>query len=168
MVTRFLLQKESGVLERNDPVCELYRGKSAIAHAVYRILTHMKDKSLESSKPDLNILFICNITFRGIAKMHGGAVSMKMVDGLLLIVNGHFFKGIGKFLGGFVENKKQPDNLKLPFTQSTKSRGKNYEFNTQCMEKFQRQASCSHAVFILLRHFKRCYTLQLVLMPLFK
>lgn len=98
--------KESKVLERNDPVCELYRGKSLIAHTAYRILTHMKDKSLESRKPDLNILFIYNITFRGIAKMLGGAVSMKMVDGLLLIVNGHFFKGIGKFLGGYFENKK--------------------------------------------------------------
>jgi beta-glucosidase len=98
--------KESGILVRNDPVCELYRGKSVIAHTVYRILTHMKDKSLESSKPDLNILFIYNITFRGIAKMLAGAVSMKMVDGLLLIVNGHFFKGIGKFLGGYAENKK--------------------------------------------------------------
>lgn len=98
--------KESKVLERNDPVCELCRGKSIIAQAAYRILTHMKDKSLESSKPDLNILFIYNITFSGIAKMLGGAVSMKMVDGLLLIVNGHFFKGFDKFLGGYFENKK--------------------------------------------------------------
>ncbi len=38
----------------------------------------MKKKSEEKGKPDLNILFIYNMPFRGIAKMTNGMVSMDM------------------------------------------------------------------------------------------
>ena len=44
----------------------------------------MKKKSEAQGKPDLNILFIYNMPFRGIAKMTGGAVSMEMVYGNVL------------------------------------------------------------------------------------
>jgi beta-glucosidase len=36
--------------------------------------------------------------------MTNGLVSLAMVDGLLLIVNGHSFRGIGAFLRAFVVN----------------------------------------------------------------
>ena len=39
----------------------------------------MKKKREAQGKPDLNILFIYNMPFRGIAKMTGGAVSMEIV-----------------------------------------------------------------------------------------
>lgn len=66
----------------------------------------MKEKSEAKGKPDLNILFIYNMPFRGIAKMTGGAVSMEMVRGMVLVVNGHFLKGMGKIISGFFANSK--------------------------------------------------------------
>jgi len=44
--------------------------------------------------------------FRGIAKMTEGAVSMRMVDGMVEVVNGHFLRGIKKIIGGFFSNRK--------------------------------------------------------------
>ena len=66
----------------------------------------MKKKSEEKGKPDLNILFIYNMPFRGIAKMMGGMVSMEMVEGMVTVVNGHFLKGMKKIIGGFFRNQK--------------------------------------------------------------
>jgi beta-glucosidase len=67
----------------------------------------MKIKSEEKGKPDLNILFIYNMPFRALAKMTAGMVSMEMVEGMLTVVNGHFFKGLGKIIGGFFRNRKK-------------------------------------------------------------
>ena len=61
----------------------------------------------EKGKPDLNILFIYNMPFRGIAKMTGGMVSMEMAEGMVTVVNGHFFKGMKKIIGGFFRNQKE-------------------------------------------------------------
>ena len=66
----------------------------------------MKVKSEKKGKPDLNILFIYNMPFRGIAKMTGGAVSMEMARGMVDVVNGHFFRGMGQIIGGFFRNSK--------------------------------------------------------------
>lgn len=45
--------------------------------------------------------------FRGIAKMTGGAVSMEMVEGMVLAVNGHLFRGLGKVIVGFFRNSRK-------------------------------------------------------------
>ena len=66
----------------------------------------MKKKSEEQGKPDLNILFIYNMPFRGIAKMTGGAVSMEMVYGIVDVVNGHFMLGVKKIIGGYFRNRR--------------------------------------------------------------
>lgn len=97
----------SGELGVNDAVCQMYYARSGLARFVYRILTRMKLKSEETGKPDLNILFIYNMPFRGIAKMTGGVVSMEMVRGVVLMVNGHFFKGLAKLAGGFFTNRRE-------------------------------------------------------------
>ena len=52
----------------------------------------MKKKSEEKGKPDLNILFIYNMPFRGIAKMTGGMVSMEMVEGMVTVREWSFLK----------------------------------------------------------------------------
>lgn len=95
-----------GELGVNDAICQLNHAKSGLARLIYRILTNMKEKSEAKGKPDLNILFIYNMPFRGIAKMTGGAVSMDMVRGMVLVVNGHFFKGLGKIISGYFANSK--------------------------------------------------------------
>ncbi len=96
----------SGQLTKNDAICQLYYAKSGLARFAYRRLTAIKKKADESGKPDLNILFIYNMPFRAMAKMTGGAVSMDMVDGIVELVNGHFFGGLGKIISGYFRNSK--------------------------------------------------------------
>lgn len=98
--------KWSGELGLNDAICQMYYAKSGLARFIYNRLTAMKKKSEDAGKPDLNILFIYNMPFRALAKMTGGLVSMEMAEGMLTVVNGHFFKGMGKVIGGFFRNKK--------------------------------------------------------------
>lgn len=98
--------KWSGDLDRNDAICQMYYAKSRFARFIYKCLTYLKKKSEEKGKPDLNILFIYNMPFRGIAKMTNGAVSREMVDGMVMAVNGHLFRGLKKIIGGFFANAK--------------------------------------------------------------
>ena len=95
----------SGALTANDAICQMYYARSALARLVCRILTRKKQKSEAAGTPDLNILFIYNMPFRAIAKMTGGAVSSEMVDGLVLMVNGHFWKGLVRTVKGFFRNR---------------------------------------------------------------
>lgn len=90
-----------GLLDLNDAICQMYYAKSRLARLAWKLLTNMKNKSEAKGKPDLNILFIYNMPFRGIAKMTGGAMSMDMVKGLLEMINGHFRKGLGQLVKGF-------------------------------------------------------------------
>lgn len=82
-----------GELTRNDAICQLYYAKTGAARLVYKILTHMKEKSEAKGIPDLNILFVYNMPFRALAKMSGGLMSDRMVDDVVLLVNGHFWGG---------------------------------------------------------------------------
>lgn len=98
--------RTDGLLDVNDAICQMYYAKSAPARLVWKIMTNMKNKSEAKGKPDLNILFIYNMPFRGIGKMAGGMCSQEMVGGIMQIVNGHFFKGLGKVIGGFFRQRK--------------------------------------------------------------
>ncbi len=97
----------SGTLDMNDAICQLYYAKSGIARKVYKIMTNMLNKSIEKGEPDLNIIFIYNMPFRGIAKMAGGMCTMEMAEGILTICNGHFFRGLGAVIGGFFRSGKK-------------------------------------------------------------
>lgn len=99
--------KWSGELSSNDAICQMYYAKSGLARLAYNILTKKKKKADESGVPDLNILFIYNMPFRAMAKMTAGAVSIEMVDGIVKLVNGHFFGGLGTIIGGFIRNSKK-------------------------------------------------------------
>ena len=99
--------KWSGELTVNDAVCQMYYAKSSVARFVYRKLTKMKKKCEDAGKPDLNILFIYNMPFRAIAKMSGGMVSMEMVEGIVVMVNGHLFRGLKSVIAGFIRNQRQ-------------------------------------------------------------
>ena len=99
--------KWSGELTNNDAFCQMYYAKSGLARLVYKVLTDKKKKSEAGGVPDLNVLFIYNMPFRAMAKMTGGAVSREMVDGIVKIVNGHFFGGLGTVIGGYFRNSKK-------------------------------------------------------------
>lgn len=97
----------SGTLDMNDAICQLYYSKSGLARFVYKIMSNMLNKSIGKGEPDLNITFIYNMPFRGIAKMAGGMCTMEMAEGILTICNGHFFKGLGAVVGGFFRSGRK-------------------------------------------------------------
>ena len=96
-----------GTLEMNDALCQMYYAKSGLARLAYKILTHFLNKSIEKGEPNLNLMFNYNMPFRAIAKMTGGICTMEMAEGILTIVNGHFFKGLGRVIGGFFRSGKK-------------------------------------------------------------
>ena len=91
-------------LTENDAICQLKNSKSWLCRRVYGVLERKKKKAEAAGKPDLNVLFIYNMPFRAIGKMTGGAVSQEMVEGMVKVVNGHFFGGIGTVIGGYFRN----------------------------------------------------------------
>lgn len=99
--------KWSGELRLNDALCQMYYAKSGLARFIYKVLTKLKTRSEEKGKPDLNILFIYNMPFRGLAKMTNGIISMEMARGMVQVVNGHFFKGMNKIIAGFFKNARE-------------------------------------------------------------
>lgn len=101
-----------GLLDMNDAICQMYYAKSGIARLVYKILAKMLKKAEAKGKPDLNLLFIFNMPFRGIAKMTGGMVTMEMAEGILVAVNGHVLKGLGTIIGGFFRGRKKRKKTK--------------------------------------------------------
>lgn len=58
------------------------------------MLGHLLRKSMENGKPDLNILFQYNMPLRALAKMTNGAVSMGMVDGIVMEAQGFWIIGL--------------------------------------------------------------------------
>ena len=97
----------SGMLDMNDALCQMYYAKGTAGRLAYKILTHFINKSIEKGQPNLNLLFNYNMPFRAIAKMTGGICTMEMAEGILTIVNGHFFKGLGAVIGGFFRSGKK-------------------------------------------------------------
>lgn len=99
--------KQSDELTVNDAISQMENAKSVLARGVYRVLEAKQKKSLKSGKPDLNISFICNMPFRGIAKMTNGMVSMEMAEGMVRMVNGSFWAGLGQIIAGWFHNRKE-------------------------------------------------------------
>ena len=99
--------KWKGELGINDAICQMYYAKSRLARLVYRILTDKIKKSEGKGKPDLNLLFIYNMPFRGIAKMTGGAASMEMARGIVDMVNGKWLSGTKRVIKGYFRNNKE-------------------------------------------------------------
>lgn len=97
----------SGTLTVNDAICQMSGAKNPLARFVCGVIRKKKEKKERLGTPDLNINFIYNMPFRSIAKMTQGMVSMKMAEGIVTIVNGHFFKGMGAVIGGFFENRRE-------------------------------------------------------------
>jgi beta-glucosidase len=48
--------------------------------------------------------------------MSGGLADMRMVEGILTIVNGHFFRGLGQVVTRFFGNRRRQKALQREFT----------------------------------------------------
>lgn len=93
-------------LDMNDTFAQLVYARSLGGRLVYKVLTNMKNKAERQGKPNLNILFIYNSPFRGLAKNMGGAVNWEMSEAILDVVNGHFFRGVGMLTKAFFRKRK--------------------------------------------------------------
>ena len=91
----------SAPLGMNDTLLQMSYARNPLARGVHHLLTRRKDRSIAAGKPDLNLLFICHLPFRGIAKMMNGMVSMDMAEALLTLVNHRGLRGLGRLIGGF-------------------------------------------------------------------
>lgn len=90
-------------LTLNDTVRQMTYAKNPAARFGCKILTNMVNKAIANGKPDLNLLFIYNITFRGMAKMMGGMVTMQMAEDIVFLCNGHWHKGLFRLIKHFIK-----------------------------------------------------------------
>ena len=61
-------------------------------------------RSIKKGKPDLNILFQYNMPLRALAKMTNGAISMGMVDGIVMELQGFWIIGLVRVIVEAVKN----------------------------------------------------------------
>ena len=100
-----------GEITENDAICQLYYAKGGFAKLLYRALTSVKKKSDAKGKPNLTVMFIYNMPFRAIGKMTH-LISRRMVDDLLLMMNGHFFRGFGRLIADSFRNARANSKFK--------------------------------------------------------
>ncbi|VTR75346.1 glycoside hydrolase family 3 C-terminal domain-containing protein [Cellulomonas hominis] len=96
----------SGPLTANDALGRMAEARSPLARLAYRVLAWRRDAADRKGAPDLNTLFLLNMPFRAIGKMTNGMVSAEMVDGIVRVVNGHFFSGAGATVRAFARNRR--------------------------------------------------------------
>lgn len=100
-------RKQRRTLDRNDPLSDMRYARNPLARLIAGSLKKKIEKAEKKGKqPDLNTLFQYNMPFRVIAKMTEGMVDMKMVDGILLVVNGRTLQGLSKVITGFFKNRR--------------------------------------------------------------
>ena len=63
------------------------------------------DNSVKKGVPNLDLMFIYNMPIRGISRMTGGIVNMKMANGIVEMANGHAFRGLGHVITGLLFRK---------------------------------------------------------------
>lgn len=84
----------------NDTIGQCRYAKGGFARFGYRcigVAYWFLKKIGKRGTANLMMMSVYNMPFRGIARMTGGLVTMPMVDGLLMVVNGRFFKGLRHF-----------------------------------------------------------------------
>lgn len=96
----------SAPLGMNDSLLQMSYAKGLVARFAAGRLAAIQRSSEAKGAPNLNVLFIHNMPFRGLAKMSNGLASTEMAASVLEICNGHFFRGLGKVIGGFFANGK--------------------------------------------------------------
>ena len=91
-------------IDRNLTLGELNHARSPLGWLVWLVLTILLDVSYKRGKPDLNILFQYNMPLRALAKMTNGAISMGMVDGIVMELQGFWILGLVRVIYEAVKN----------------------------------------------------------------
>lgn len=92
-------------IDRHITFGEMKYGRSPIGWLACAILTGLLKRSLKQGKPDLNLLFIYNMPLHALAKMTSGAVSMGMVDGIVMELKGFWIIGLLRVLFETAKNQ---------------------------------------------------------------
>ena len=92
-------------IDRNMTLGELNHARSPLGWLIWAVLTALLNASYKKGKPDLNILFQYNMPLRALAKMTGGAISMGMVDGLVMELQGFWIIGLVRVIYEAVKNQ---------------------------------------------------------------
>ena len=98
------LPKGKTKIDRNLTLGELNHARSPLGWLVWLVLTILLDVSYKRGKPDLNILFQYNMPLRALAKMTGGAISMGMVDGIVMELQGFWIIGLVRVIYEAIKN----------------------------------------------------------------
>ena len=91
-------------IDRNMTLGELNHGRSPLGWLVWAVMTVLLNASYKKGKPDLNVLFQYNMPLRPLAKMTNGAISMGMVDGIVMEVQGFWVIGLVRVIFEAVKN----------------------------------------------------------------
>ena len=91
-------------IDRNLTLGELNHARSPLGWLVWLVLTILLDVSYKRGKPDLNILFQYNMPLRALAKMTNGAISMGMVDGIVMELQGFWIIGLVRVIYEAIKN----------------------------------------------------------------
>ena len=91
-------------IDRNITLGELSHGRSPLGWLVAAVLGFLLKTSIRRGKPDLNILFQYNMPLRALAKMTNGAISMGMVDGIVMEAQGFWIIGLLRVIWEAVKN----------------------------------------------------------------
>ncbi len=91
-------------IDRNMTLGELNHSRSPLGWLIWAVLTALLNASFKKGKPDLNVLFQYNMPLRALAKMTSGAISMGMVDGIVLEAKGFWVIGLLKVIVEAVKN----------------------------------------------------------------
>lgn len=98
------LPKGKTKIDRNLTLGELNHARSPLGWLVWLVLTILLDVSYKRGKPDLNILFQYNMPLRALAKMTNGAISMGMVDGIVMELQGFWVIGLVRVIYEAIKN----------------------------------------------------------------
>ena len=91
-------------IDRNMTLGELNHGRSPLGWLIWAVMTALLNASYKKGKPDLNVLFQYNMPLRALAKMTNGAISMGMVDGIVMEVQGFWVIGLARVIFEAVKN----------------------------------------------------------------
>lgn len=91
-------------IDRNMTLGELNHSRSPLCWLVWAVLSMMLNASYKRGKPNLNVMFQYNMPLRALAKMTSGAISMGMVDGIVLEAKGFWVIGLLKVIVEAVKN----------------------------------------------------------------
>ena len=91
-------------IDRNMTLGELSHGRSPLGWVAQKVLRYRLDSSFAKGTPDLNTVFQYNMPLRALAKMTSGAISMGMVDGIVLEAKGFWVIGLLKVIVEAVKN----------------------------------------------------------------